>query len=392
MTTPANSFVEDILDNFTIDGETPGYSNTEDFSLPRSSFLMVLSKWVLRLACAVIIVVCPWANFKLIQFFHTHSYHKESSAKWYIVFKGICDIIYIFISVPIIFCLTLNIDIIHYNYLTCKFITYVHYLSDDLISMMLTLLCIDRMIRITCGCRLRQRFSLTVCIIAIILFAIVNIHHIIRLRHQNGFCHKSYLGVLDYDFDIYYSFLYTSISWGIILIASINLTVSVYCDRTRRIQLKQKQQQRDQQQKISKIFLNGGDPIGGDSDRVELIHSTGNYEKSERKFLNEYYFIDDWEDSTAVTIEQNNIDNRLAEQDNVDLQITVCVLITSAIFLVCNVPNFIVFITRFVYSSAFTSIGLVMVYIALFPLFIAHTISYFVFNHLAARLFSTNSS
>jgi len=98
-----------------------------------------------------------------------------------------------------------------------------------------------------------------------------------------------------------------------------------------------------------------------------------------------------------VTIEQNNFDNNNTsfeqeQQDNIDLQLTVSVLITSAIFLACNLPNFIIFIMRFVYNSHFSTLGYVFVYIALFPLLIAHTISYFIFNHLAARIFPNNSS
>ena len=106
--------------------------------------------------------------------------------------------------------------------------------------------------------------------------------------------------------------------------------------------------------------------------------------------------LDDWEEPSAVTFEQNNIDtNRFQEQeqqDNIDLQLTVSVLITSAIFLACNLPNFIMFVMRFIYNSTFSTAGYVLIYISLFPLLIAHTISYFVFNHLAARLFPYNSS
>lgn len=103
--------------------------------------------------------------------------------------------------------------------------------------------------------------------------------------------------------------------------------------------------------------------------------------------------LDEWEDSSAVTIEQNNPDQSWEQnqQDNIDLQITICVLITSAIFLTCNLPNFIIFIVRFVYETKFTTIGYIFVYMSLFPLLIAHTISYFVFNHLSARIFPNNS-
>jgi len=146
----------------------------------------------------------------------------------------------------------------------------------------------DRMIRITCGYRLRKRFSLTTCIITTIIFLIINIHHVMRLQHRDGFCQKIYFGILDYDFDIYYSFIYTSVTWTIIFIASINLTVSVYCDRTRIMKLKNKEQQRQQEQKISKIFLNPNDSIGNYGDRVELIHSTGNQLE---KFIHLYNII-----------------------------------------------------------------------------------------------------
>ncbi len=102
--------------------------------------------------------------------------------------------------------------------------------------------------------------------------------------------------------------------------------------------------------------------------------------------------IDDWDDPTAITIEQNHFDERSFEQDNIDLQITVCVLITAAVFLGCNLPNFIIYIMRYVYDSTFSTIGYIFVYISLFPLLIAHTISYFIYNHLAARIFRNNSS
>lgn len=236
--------------------------------------LVFFSKWFLRLTCIFILFLCPWVNYKLFEFFQTRKFYQDSSAKWYIIFKAIFDTLYVLISVPIIFCLTFKIDIINKNYFTCKVITYIHYLSDDIISIMLALLCIDRMIRITCNYRLQKRFSLAVCIFVLNLFIIINIHHIMRLRHEDGYCHKVYVGVGDYDFDIYYSFIYTSITWAIIFLTSINLTISVYCDRTRRLKFKKLQQ--EQEQKISKIFLNGGEPIGGDSDRLELIHSTGN--------------------------------------------------------------------------------------------------------------------
>ena len=99
---------------------------------------------------------------------------------------------------------------------------------------------------------------------------------------------------------------------------------------------------------------------------------------------------DEWDDPTAVTIESTDADqksNDHEQQDTIDLQITICVLITSALFLACNLPNFVSFIMRYIYHSHFSPLGLVVVYLSLFPLLFAHTISYFVFKHLAERLF-----
>ncbi|CAF0912793.1 unnamed protein product [Rotaria sordida] len=362
----------------TVNNDSSSYTNDPDVSVEANPSLIFASIWILRLACASIAFLCPWANYKLIKLFQTRRFYKESSAKWYIIFKAVFDITYISITVPIIICLTYDIDLIHRNILTCKLITYAHYLCDDLISMLLTLLCFDRMLRITCGYHFRQRFSLTICIITTIFFTIIHIHHLIRLQHRNGFCHKIYLSIWNYDFDIYYSLVYTSITWSIIFISLINLTVSIYCDRVRRSELKKPTQQQEQQlQKISQIFLNGTNSSGFNNDQLELLDNT-----------------DDIESSIELTIEQENSNNESFEkeqQDNIDLQITVCVIIVSASFLACNLPNFIIFIVKFIYESTFSTIGHIFVYISIFPLFIAHTISYFIYNHLAARLFPNNS-
>ncbi|CAM4897720.1 unnamed protein product [Rotaria socialis] len=379
MTTSSTAWIEAYLDNITNNSDLLSLVSDNDAPVIPSSWIFFLMKWALRLSCISIFIVCPWANYQLIVLFRTRRYHKESSAKWYVIFKAIFDIGYMLVSVPIIFCLTFDIDVIHRNFLTCKLITYSHYLFDDLISMMLALLCIDRMMRITCSCRFRQRFALTVCIVTVAFFAIINIHHIIRLQHRNGFCHKLYLSIWDYDFDIYYSLIYTSITWAIIFIASINLTVSVYCDRERRLKLlKQQKQQRQQQKYLSKILLNTTDSIPFDNDRAELIDNT-----------------DDIEDAAVVTIEANPFANESSEQeqqDNIDLQITVCVLIVSAIFLGCNLPNFFIFIWRYIYNSSFSTIGYIFVYMSIIPLIVAYTVNYFIFNHLAAYLFRNSSS
>ncbi|CAF3318897.1 unnamed protein product, partial [Rotaria sp. Silwood2] len=98
--------------------------------------------------------------------------------------------------------------------------------------------------------------------------------HIIRLQHRDGYCHKTSLSIWDYDFDVYYSLVYASVTWATIFISIINLTVSIYCDRIKRLQLRKQKQQQEQQQKLSKIFFNGIDSMEFDNDQVQLIYST----------------------------------------------------------------------------------------------------------------------
>lgn len=100
--------------------------------------------------------------------------------------------------------------------------------------------------------------------------------------------------------------------------------------------------------------------------------------------------LDDFEDATAVTIELTNAEQRPMDeekQDDAELQITVGVLITSAIFLTCNLPNFMIYVVRSVFNATLSSVGFFFIYFSLFPLLTAYTVSYFVFNHLLALCF-----
>lgn len=271
MTTSTLASISDQLADLAISDEVHlELSNNQADPRPGTAFLF-LFKWILRLTCLSIIFIAPWANYQLIKLFQTRPFHKRSSAKWYIIFKAIFDTLYMLISTPIIFSLTFNIDIIHRNMFTCKLLTYMHYLSDDLISIMLTLLCLDRMLRVTCGCRLRSRLSLGICIGTTVFFVLANMHHIVRLQHQDGFCQKIQITIMNNDFDIYYSYIYTSVTWTIIFIASLNLAVSVYCDRVRRRDVKQRQNI-----SLARNLPRDSNSIGSDADHLGLIHHTGN--------------------------------------------------------------------------------------------------------------------
>jgi hypothetical protein len=244
-------------------------SYTTSYTRPNSVLVYAL-QWTLRLMCVSSAMLAPWANYRLIRLFQERTYHRQSSAKWYIIFKAVFNTFYILTSTPIIFFMTFNTDIIHHNVFTCKFITYMHYLTDDLVSIMLMLLCIDRVIRITCAYRLRTRISLWICICVTILFILINIHHIVRLQHRDGFCHKVEMMVLESDFDVYYSYTFTSITWSIILLSSINLLVTVYCDRVRRLKLQHAQDEQHFRASLAKTI-----DIHSDNDRLGLIDHIG---------------------------------------------------------------------------------------------------------------------
>ena len=268
MTTSTISSIKEYLDD-TITNRTS--SSAIPVLYASKSWIVHLAEYFLRLVCIILFFLCPWANFQLIQFFRLRVFYKESSSKWYIIFKAVFDTVFSIISIPVIFFLTFNIDIIHHNTFTCKFVTYAHYTSDDLISILLTFLCIDRMIRITFGYHLRKRCSFTISIILITLFLNLNIHRLGRSEHIDGFCHKVYSSLWDYNFDIYYSYIFIAITWFVILIASINLFVSVYCDRVRNRKLRQQgQPSLALQENMKKISSNSIE-----SDRLGLIDSTG---------------------------------------------------------------------------------------------------------------------
>ena len=59
------------------------FLNSTSVSIRTSSTLISILTWILRFACIVIIFLCPWANYKLIELFQIRRFHKESSAKWY---------------------------------------------------------------------------------------------------------------------------------------------------------------------------------------------------------------------------------------------------------------------------------------------------------------------
>ena len=257
--------MSDLLD--TINNITANASLIQHFSGPKS-WIVHLAEYFLRIACIILFFLCPWANSQLIQLFRTRSFYMESSAKWYVIFKAIFDTLFTMISIPVMFFLTFEIDFIHLNMFTCKFITYLHYTSDDLISILLTFLCIDRMIRITLGYRLRKRCSLTVCLILTVTFLNLNIHRLGHSEHIDGACHKVYTSIWDYNFDIYYSYIFIAITWLVILITSINVFVSVYCDRVRNKKIRQQQPIQGKIEKNSSLQM--------DSDRLGLIDSAGN--------------------------------------------------------------------------------------------------------------------
>ena len=265
------SIDDSMMDKITDSPFTDDASTTDIvLFVPPPAIIVYLLKWTLRFMCLTVFFIAPWANYQLIKFFQQQPYYNQSSAKWYIILKAVYDIVYVIISTPIIFSLTFGIDIVHRNAFTCKFVTYIHYLSDDLISMMVALLCIDRMLRITCSYRFRTRCSLTISIIFLVILSIINGHHLLRLQHEFGFCHKTTLTIFSSEFDIFYSCVFTSIVWSFIFLTLINLIVAIHYYRAnkKKIENQKIKIQAKKQEHASK-------PADDYGDRLGLIENSG---------------------------------------------------------------------------------------------------------------------
>jgi len=208
--------------------------NSSNTTFDSTTWLLQLSLWALRIICPLLIILCPIANWMCICIFQSRVYNRSSS-KWYFIFIAIFDTIYVVITAPLLFLLTLEIYILNWNIIFCKLIVFLNYLSCQISAGLLACLSVDRLIATTCLFLYRYNcttnVSKYVCIFVILLLSIVNSHYLIGYTiDSNGYCSARYYKWYE---DIYsrlnvvYLLSYSIIPFTIITICNLFTVISV---------------------------------------------------------------------------------------------------------------------------------------------------------------------
>ena len=214
-------------------------NTTNSFNLSTSSYdsvnwLLEFSLWPLRIVCPILIIFCPIANWTCICIFQSRLYCRSSS-KWYFICIAIFDTIYVLVTAPLIFLLTLHIYILNWHVLLCKSLVFLNYLSCQISAGLLACLSIDRLI--ATSCLLVYRYHCTanlskyVCIMVILIFSIVNSHYLIGYTiDSNGHCSMRHYSWYEKNYsrlNVVYLLSYSIIPFTIIAICNICIVISV---------------------------------------------------------------------------------------------------------------------------------------------------------------------
>ncbi|CAF2492030.1 unnamed protein product [Rotaria sp. Silwood2] len=130
----------------TINNNTIETSNN---TIDAANRLLHLSIWSLRIVCPLFIFLSPIFNWACIRIFQSRIYARSSS-KWYFIFIAIFDTIYVVVTAPLLFLITLEIYILNWNVFLCKSILFFNYLSCQISAGLLACLSIDRLIATSC--------------------------------------------------------------------------------------------------------------------------------------------------------------------------------------------------------------------------------------------------
>ncbi len=209
-------------------------NNTLNNTLDSTSLFLQLSLWPLRIVCPLLIIICPIANWMCISVFQSPIYNRSSS-KWYFIFIAIFDTIYVLVTAPLIFLITLEIYILNWNILFCKLIVFLNYLSCQISAGLLACLSIDRFL--ATSCLFLYRYNCTtnvskyVCLCVILMFSIVNSHYLIGYTiDSDGYCsirHYKWYGDIYSRLNVVYLLSYSIIPFTIITICNIFIVISV---------------------------------------------------------------------------------------------------------------------------------------------------------------------
>lgn len=208
-------------------------TSTKTFSVS-SMWLLQFSLWPLRFVCPILILFCPIANWTCISIFQSRSY-RHSSSRWYFIFIGIFDTIYVLVTAPLIFLLTFQIYILNWNIFLCKSIVFLNYFSCQISAGLLACLSMDRLIATSCLITYRHqcttKISKYVCLVVLFLFSILNSHYLIGYSiDSNGHCnmrHYSWYEKIYSRLNFVYLLSYSIIPFLIIAICNICIVISV---------------------------------------------------------------------------------------------------------------------------------------------------------------------
>ena len=204
-----------------------------------ANWLLRSSLWSLRIVCPIFLLICPISNWACIRIFQSRIYARSSS-RWYFIFIAIFDTIYVLVTAPLLFLITLEIYILNKHILLCKSIVFFNYLSCQISAGLLACLSIDRLIATSCLSLYRQscttNFSRIVCLVVIIGFSIVNSHYLIGYSiDSQGFCNIKHYKWYEKNYsrlNVVYLLSYSIIPFTIITICNLFIVLSVCQNKT----------------------------------------------------------------------------------------------------------------------------------------------------------------
>jgi hypothetical protein len=214
-------------------------NSTSNSTVDSRTSLLQISLWSVRLVCPLLIIICPVTNWACIRIFQSRIYARSSS-KWYFIYIAIFDTIYVLVTAPLIFLITLEIYILNWNILLCKSIVFFNYLSCQISAGLLACLSIDRLIATTSLSLYRQNcttyLSKFVCLAVILIFSVVNSHYLIGYTiDSNGFCSVRHYKWYETNYsrlNVVYLLSYSIIPFTIITICNLFTVLSVCQNKT----------------------------------------------------------------------------------------------------------------------------------------------------------------
>lgn len=204
-----------------------------------STWLLQFSLWPLRVVCPLLIIICPITNWACIRVFQARVYTRSSS-KWYFISIAIFDTIYVFVTAPLIFLVSMEIFILNWHQLLCKSVIFFNYLSCQISAGLLACLSIDRLFATSWVSLYRRHctthLSKTVCIAVVLMFAIVNSHYLIGYSiDSNGYCSNRHYKWYEANYarlNVVYLLSYSIIPFTIITICNLFIVLSVCQNKT----------------------------------------------------------------------------------------------------------------------------------------------------------------